>query len=818
MEIITWACFFGFVALVSFLIYNTLSKSSSEDDLFEEDRAHRRKNVNSKQSQDNARNTLEKAKEKKLKKLNKKKKDKKTIESSVEETSDVTEAETNEQMNEESESSGVQPVVLNKKSKPSKFQVSDNENETKKNTKLEVKSKKDVSSSEETVDSSPSTEEKTAKKLSKQTVDKGTVPAKKPKVLEKPAEDKKPIEVVEEKMVEVVETPVQAQVIKKEFKPVQTVQNGMKTKNNKKKKNELTNLQQLKSESEAVNINLLIALVQKAELSRSENQLLIDALLNKQQEDISEWLQGRQDPLVKLKKQLLETEQALKDEKEAAVGLQTKLKELRNEINNEKSTNRQMEERLATVQNECQSYSLKLQQAIEDKQALTAQHNSCLQQIKQCQKQLSDEKIKAKEELAEAEEQYHEAIRAVQTECTEYALTSQQFQAESANLRAQLALVQDQSLMVNEEFLKSKNDMERLLTESQFQVSKLQNELSAATRELNEVREERKHDNMFRNKYELENQSLIDENNRLSCKISSLHSEIKTLLEQNEALSKNCSEILENGYSYNNKQKLAEYDSRLEETENSLKSVKNELDAKVNKIEELNTIISTCKNENAKKDALLQKAQTEIDALKAKAALSPIKIIEDDNLLQLKDVITEKNKEISNLKNEIESCKQQNNKLRDKNWKIIEALNQAEKRSQYSERHSELSNPAKENGFETRVENWVKKLVNKLEPNIVLEEKGTDDMTVWLNKVENALNSYNHQRPEYCDDNTDLVHLQSQNNQLQNLLEHYKKVINDTEGMLNELQNNVEIRESEWKDKINDLENIVEQLRQGQSQ
>ncbi|KAG8282816.1 hypothetical protein J6590_028786 [Homalodisca vitripennis] len=138
---------------------------------------------------------------------------------------------------------------------------------------------------------------------------------------------------------------------------------------------------------EAINVNLLMPLVHKAELSRTEIQVLIDLLLNKQQGssvDSAEWIEGRQDPVVKLKKQLAEKEKALAAEQEAATALQSKLRELRSELNAEKHSTRQLEESLQARQSELGNLAGRLQHSSEEKQSL-------LQQIQQLQGELSDE-------------------------------------------------------------------------------------------------------------------------------------------------------------------------------------------------------------------------------------------------------------------------------------------------------------------------------------------------------------------------------------------------------------------------------------------
>ncbi|XP_006617308.1 kinectin isoform X2 [Apis dorsata] len=149
-----------------------------------------------------------------------------------------------------------------------------------------------------------------------------------------------------------------------------------------KKKNDI--LAQIGGDKDAVNVSLLMPLVQKAELSRSEIQILIDQLLNKQMDnpsEHSEWTEGRADPVIKLKKQLAEKEKALADEHEANIAFQNKLKELRTELNSERSrlsaNVRQLEEALNAKCTETQTLHTRMQHILEshaaEKQGFTRQ-------------------------------------------------------------------------------------------------------------------------------------------------------------------------------------------------------------------------------------------------------------------------------------------------------------------------------------------------------------------------------------------------------------------------------------------------------------
>ncbi|XP_076259135.1 uncharacterized protein LOC143195656 isoform X11 [Rhynchophorus ferrugineus] len=142
-------------------------------------------------------------------------------------------------------------------------------------------------------------------------------------------------------------------------------------KEKKKKKSDFHTKQQLivRKKLRAAERDNLIHALRNAELSRSEVQLLIDLLLNKQLEApavIDEWTEGKSDPVQKLKKQLAEKEKLLAEEQEVLVGVQTKLKEVRSE---------QLAERAQMQQ--------KLRAAEEGKIELIANHNRLQQKIQE---------------------------------------------------------------------------------------------------------------------------------------------------------------------------------------------------------------------------------------------------------------------------------------------------------------------------------------------------------------------------------------------------------------------------------------------------
>ncbi|XP_017076569.2 ribosome-binding protein 1 isoform X1 [Drosophila eugracilis] len=90
-------------------------------------------------------------------------------------------------------------------------------------------------------------------------------------------------------------------------------------------------------QNQTIGVNALMNVFSRAELNRSEIQILIDYLLNKQQDMPSSHSEWSDDICQKLKRQLEEKEKLLVEEQEASIGIQAKLRELRQEVNTERA-------------------------------------------------------------------------------------------------------------------------------------------------------------------------------------------------------------------------------------------------------------------------------------------------------------------------------------------------------------------------------------------------------------------------------------------------------------------------------------------------
>ncbi|XP_022907681.2 kinectin isoform X8 [Onthophagus taurus] len=243
-----------------------------------------------------------------------------------------------------------------------------------------------------------------------------------------------------------VETTTQTNPLKEEL-PVQQVTqitqtNGLVSnigKDKKKKKTEHNILEQLTAEKDGLNLQLLSSLVRKAELSRSEVQILIDMLLNKQHEApaiIDEWSEGKADPVQKLKKQLAEKEKMLQEEQEALVSAQAKLKEVRSEQIAEKS---QLQQKMRGLEEALNAKLVELQN-------VNGRLVGTQQKLQPLQEQLNNEMIKS-HKLMEENGGYQMQIQQLQhiiTQAQEKEMANEHQQSILAPLQHQNAIMKNE--------------------------------------------------------------------------------------------------------------------------------------------------------------------------------------------------------------------------------------------------------------------------------------------------------------------------------------------------------------------------------------
>ncbi|XP_014270414.1 kinectin [Halyomorpha halys] len=748
-----------FSIIASVIVYAVLSFYSIKEDSFDEARANRRKLI--KEYMDQSRSNFDKTKQKKTKKNIKKVKDKKP---------DVLDEDLEDQKennNHDSLKEQTKEILQNKKIEPVNI------------VKNMVKSK--ISNIVEKEVENPVSNILNETNLKKVTDKKSKV-----KSLEKPSEPEASVE----------------PVLRDNDKKIK-----IEVKVEKKKQTDISGVRKVNRtasiEKQVINVNSVLAVIRKAELSRSEIQLLIDTLLNSYEDETSDWLKvkkldsGRQDSTTKLKKQLLELETSLKNEKQITLSLQGKLKELRTDMASDKNNVSLLKETINRMQQEKDDL-------ITDKSDLSSKLKSISLEKEELQEQLSQEIVKVKHLQKQDDDRHHEAISALKKQISSLSSQLECTEKDNVSLKSNIEVLEEE-LNYHKNCQARINDFEQTIDMMKAKIKGYEHELKDAKQciiSLNTVVEEVKS----------ENQALNIEREHLTGQLSLYCVEIQKLKEEIDAKSLKLAEVKKNGdvsESYDNQHDPLQCDYLLNEKEALLKHLNIELDKKTESLNELSQELKKVNSENKKLSTYVEEALKENSTLKANQ-ISEL----EETISQLKKNICENNSELLSLKVDIEKYKERNNELRNKNWKLVEALKEREKVLENKLKSEEtfqnkLNFEEVENGGQCHkavdeIKNNVNTFIHRLFPNIEMQEH-RGQFNDWLRSVEDAVNASN---SKYCSED-----LQLQNTQLQSLVAHYKTIISDTEDMLYRLQNHIEVEESKWKEEMGNLQKELESLR-----
>ncbi|XP_054546536.1 kinectin isoform X3 [Talpa occidentalis] len=252
--------------------------------------------------------------------------------------------------------------------------------------------------------------------------------------------------------------------------------------------------------------------------------------------------------------------------------------------------------------------------------------------------------------------------------------------------------------------------------------------------------------------------------------------------------------------------------SRFEELETVLKEKENEM-------KRVETVLKERENDLSSKTKLLQVVQEENKLFK-----SHIEQLKQQNYHQasfppheeLLKVISEREREISDLQKELDSLKdavehqrKKNNDLREKNWEAMEALASTEKMLQ-----DKVNKTSKERQQHVEaVELEAKEVLKKLFPKVSVPSNLS--YSEWLHGFE--------KKAKECVAGTSgseevkvLEHKLKEADEMHSLLqlecEKYKSVLAETEGILQKLQRSVEQEENKWKVKVDESQKTIKQM------
>ncbi|XP_035732879.1 kinectin-like isoform X4 [Vespa mandarinia] len=459
--------------------------------------------------------------------------------------------------------------------------------------------------------------------------------------------------------------------------PVPSVQLSNKESKKTKKKNDI--LAQIGGDKDAVNVSLLMLFIQKAELSRSEIQILIDQLLNKQLDnpsEHSEWTEGRADPVIKLKKQLAEKEKALTDEHEVSIAFQNKVKELRAEFNAEKSrlsaNVRQLEEALNNKITEAQTLHTRMQHILEshavEKQGFARQIEQLQTKVNedtaiihkmqenqdQTQGHMQQELIAQRKQMEVQFAQMHENETALKGQLAQKHVEVQELQnelqvscanstAEIEMLQQQLSIMQGQLIHTEQQLQHFKETSDRLqdvarqleeshrahadvdhrLKNSHRHEQELQKQVNSLQTELNVVKVEANEVSSLKSELTKVQAELLKVESELSLSKNEAKSEaaeitsLKTTLCSREEELKKCKEELD--FIYNDlkksKEEVKHIESRYNDMKKELERSRNDSDKAVSNIAQLTDEVVKYHN----KSHNLQEELTQLQIVLAKA-------------------------------------------------------------------------------------------------------------------------------------------------------------------------------------------------------
>ncbi|XP_060238144.1 kinectin isoform X2 [Meriones unguiculatus] len=444
-----------------------------------------------------------------------------------------------------------------------------------------------------------------------------------------------------------------------------------------------------------------------------------------------------------------------------------------------------------------------LQLEVQKLQIIVSQqpNKDVVEQMEKCIQE-KDEKLKTVEELLETGliqvATKEEELNAIRTENSTLTKEVQELKAKQSDQVSFVSLIEDLKRVIHEkdgqiksveellevELLKVANKEKTVQLSVTSQVQELQNLLRGKEEQVNTMKAT----------LEVKDQDLTDRGKR-----------IQELQEENESLKAHVQEVAQPN--------LPEVCStpRFEELENMLKEKENE-------IKRIEAILKDTESDLSNKSKLLQEVQDENKLFKSK-----VEQLSQQNHQQasfpsqeeLQRVISDKEKEIADLCNELASLKnavehqrKKNNDLREKNWEAMEALASTEKMLQ-----DKVNKTSKERQRMEAVELEAKELLKRLFPMVSVPSNLT--YSEWLRGFE--------KKAKACVAGTSdaeavkvLEHRLKEADEMHTLLqlecEKYKSVLAETEGILQKLQRSVEQEESKWKIKADESRRTIKQM------
>ncbi|XP_068618903.1 ribosome-binding protein 1-like isoform X4 [Battus philenor] len=579
---------------------------------------------------------------------------------------------------------------------------------------------------------------------------------------------------------------------------------------NKKKKVEPNVLSLMAGDSGVVAVSELVRVVREATLSHTEIQILTDALLNKHHDPLpehSEWTEGPNDPMQKLKKQLAEKEKSLADEIEASQALHAKLKELRATLNAERgraaAASRSAEQAAGAARAELHTLQARLQRVLDDNHAL-AQEKLLLQSKLGAEGEAQAQRVQMEmhiQRLSESEAALLQQLTALQAEMNTLARETAQARCDAGAARDSMMLAQRHA----EDLAQQLQEANRAYAELEQQRQRVVHAEKLAQQELRETQER------LTSMSEIQN-----EVQRLTSYAQAAESNMENLKEEVEKAKQIAEKAKEEAeIAEKEMEKSTEELKRLQEKTEKLKQESNKIreESEQQKLQLSNKIASL--------EELVQLRESELAEVKQMAAAVPAQ-----NGLPLHNEDGSRESRLQRFESIVETLREELTVTQKANVELRHQVDSLKEQLYlYREKNNEAAAQAQELQY-----NEVANILRSACPNIALGSgQGRDWLQDFANNLKNAFHNMEAQKKdlekrqeelqkklieEAPTVNSRLPELLVQNEQLQTLVDKYKRVIEDTEGALSRLQQNVTVEEQRWSKQLADKQRELDELRQ----
>nr|KAF6500601.1 kinectin 1 [Molossus molossus] len=443
-----------------------------------------------------------------------------------------------------------------------------------------------------------------------------------------------------------------------------------------------------------------------------------------------------------------------------------------------------------------------LQLEVQKLQTLVSQQpdKDVVEQMEKCIQE-KEEKLKTVEELLETGliqvATKEEELNAIRTENSSLTKEVQDLKAKHNDQVSFASLVEELKKVIHEKDGKIKS-VEELLEAELLKVTNKEKTIQDLKQEIEALKEEIGNTQLEKAQ-QLSITSQVQElQNLLKGKEEQMNT-MKTVLEENEKDLANRGKWLQ-----------ACSASRLEELETVLKEKENEM-------KRVESVLKERESDISSKTKLLQEVQDENKLFKSQIEQLKQQASSFSSYEELLKVISEREKEITGLQNEIDSLKdavehqrKKNNDLREKNWEAMEALASTEKMLQ--DKVNKTSKVERQQHVEA-IELEAKEVLKKLFPKVSVPSNLS--YSEWLRGFEKKAKECMTGTPG-SEEVKVLEHKLKEADEMHTLLqlecEKYKSVLAETEGILQKLQRSVEQEENKWKVKVDESQKTIKQM------